>query len=234
MTAVEEVGALRAQMVAASRAVMRSGAISRSNHGNMSLLVPGTQTFLLTAVSSLEEVGMDDLPLVDFHGRVLDGVLHPTSAEIVDMHAIIYKKNPEMRATIHTHAPNATAYAIANKSIECWYEGLARFGLTDPIPVAGYAPRGSKESVSNIADVLKDTSRGVLLQNHGVLAFERDLMAAVRVLTMMEEAAEMGLRAALIGGPTLISNSLADYAQRRAREFAEQGALGAEIHHNHP
>ena len=191
----------------------------------MSVLIAGTNTFLLTAVSHLESLSEDQLPLVDFHGRVLDGKLDASSAEIVEMHAIVYKRVPGRHAVIHTHAPNATAYAIANRSIGCWYEGLARFGITDPIAVAGYAPRGSKESVSNIADVMTETSRAVLLQNHGVLAFEADIMAAVRVLIMMEEAAEMGLRAILLGGPTLISAALADYSQRRAAEFGARGTV---------
>ena len=227
---VERVEQLRAQMVRAAHAILKSGAISRSGHGNMSVRIPGTDTMLLTSVSNLDDLTVDKLPLVSLTGRVLDGELDPISAEIVPMHAVVYDKNEGMGAVVHTHAPHATAYAVANRPIECWYEGLARFDITDPIPVARYGPRGSSESISYIADAMSERSRAVLLQNHGVLTFEHDLMGAVRVLVVLEEAAELGLRASLIGQPTLIPTEAARYAQARAQEFAARGSLVAHPH----
>ncbi|MFN8483668.1 MAG: class II aldolase/adducin family protein [Anaerolineae bacterium] len=229
-SSVTQVEAARHQMVAAARAIIKSGAISRSGHGNMSIHLPGTDTMLLTNVANLEDLDAARLPLVTLDGRVVDGELDPVSAEIIGMHAVVYERNPDMGAVIHTHAPYATVYAVANRPIECWYEGLARFGLTDPIPVAKYGPRGSRESVTNIADVIDERTRGVLLQNHGVLTFEHDVMSAVRVLVMMEEAAELGLHAEAIGGPTLISREAIEYTQQRAQEFAARGTQHAEPH----
>jgi L-ribulose-5-phosphate 4-epimerase len=229
---VAEVQQLREQMVKASKAIMKGGAISRSGHGNMSIRIPGTDSMLLTSVSNLDDLTVEKLPLVSLDGKLIDGYLEPASAEIVDMHGVVYQKNDQMGAVIHTHAPYATTYAVANQPIECWYEGLARFNLVDPIPVAKYGPRGSHESVSNIADVLNARSRVVLLQNHGVLAFEHDIMGAVRVLTLTEEAAELGIRASIIGKPTMIPLDMATYAQQRAKEFAERGTVKAGGH-NH-
>ncbi len=229
-SSVSQVEAARRQMVAAARAIVKAGAISRSGHGNMSIHIPGTDTMLLTNVGNLEDVEVERLPLVTLGGRVVDGELDPIAAEIIGMHAIVYEKNSDMGAVIHTHAPYATTYAVADRPIECWYEGLARFGLTDPIPVAKYGPRGSRESITNIADVMNERTRGVLLQNHGVLTFERDVMSAVRVLVLMEEAAELGLRAQALGGVTLISGEAIASTQQRAQEFAERGTLHAEPH----
>ena len=230
---VTEVEQLREQMIKAARAILKSGAISRSGHGNMSIHIPGTDTMLLTSVSNLDDLSKELLPLVTFDGKVIDGHLDPTSAEIVGMHAVVYEKNPAMGAVIHTHAPYVTTYAVAGKPIECWYEGLARFGVTDPIPVARYGPRGSRESITNIADVMSEQTRGVLLQNHGILTFERDMLSAVRILVIMEEAAELGIRASLIGQPTLISQALAAHAQKRAAEFAVAGVVHAGEHTHH-
>ena len=230
---VKEVERLRKQAVKAAKAIMKSGAISRSGHGNMSIRIPGTDSMLLTSVSNLDDLNAEMLPLVTFDGKVLDGDLEPVSAEIIPMHSVVYQKNPEMGAAIHTHAPYVTTYAVANQPIECWYEGLARFNMTDPIPVAKYGPRGSRESVSNITDVMNERTRGVLLQNHGILTFERDVMGAVRVLILMEEAAELGIRASQIGKPTLIPRDMAAYAQQRAQEFAAAGTLKANGEHGH-
>ena len=224
---IAEVTQLREQMLKAAKAIVKAGAISRSGHGNMSVHIPNTKTMLLTSVSNLDNLTAEMLPLVTFDGKILDGQLEPTSAEIVGMHAVVYETNAQMGSVIHTHAPYATAYAVANRPIECWYEGLARFNLTDPILVAKYGPRGSNEAISNIAEVINERSRAVLLQNHGVLAFEHDIASAVRVLILMEEAAELGLRASIIGEPTLIPLEMATYAQQRAKEFSEQGTLHA-------
>lgn len=221
---INEVTQLREQVVKAARAIIKTGAISRSGHGNISLRIPNTKTMLLTSVMNLEDLTVAMLPLVAFDGRVLDGQLDPVSAEIVGMHAVVYETNDRMGSVVHTHAPYTTTYAVANRPIECWYEGLARFNLTDPVLVARYGPRGSAESISNIADAINERSRAVLLQNHGVLTFEHDLAGAVRVLTVLEEAAEFGIRASMIGQPTLISAEMANYAQQRAAEFAELGS----------
>jgi L-fuculose-phosphate aldolase len=225
---VNEVAQLREQVVNAARAIIKTGAISRSGHGNISLRIPKTKTMLLTSVMNLEDLTVERLPLVTFEGRVLDGQLDPVSAEIVGMHAVVYETNDQMGSVVHTHAPYATTYAVADRPIECWYEGLARFNLTDPILVARYGPRGSAESISNIAAVISERSRAVLLQNHGVLTFEHDLAGAVRVLNVLEEAAELGIRASTIGQPVLIPVEMARYAQQRAAEFAERGSLHAQ------
>jgi L-ribulose-5-phosphate 4-epimerase len=222
-----EVTQLREQVVKAARTILQTGIVSRSGHGNISLRIPNTKTMLLTSVGNLEELTMEKLPLVAFDGRVLDGQLDPISAEIVGMHAVVYETNDDMGSVVHTHAPYATTYAVADRPIECWYEGLVRFNVTEPIRVARYGPRGSAESVGNIAAVMNERSRAVLLQNHGVLTFERDLAGAVRVLTMVEEAAELGIRASLFGKPTLIPTEMASYAQQRAAEFAERGSVHA-------
>lgn len=231
---VAEVQQMREQMVKAAKAIVKAGAISRSGHGNMSVRIPGTNTMLLTAVSNLEELDAEALPLVTFDGKVVDGKLEAASAEIVGMHGVVYDKNPALGAAVHTHAPNVTSYAVASRPIECWYEGLARFGVTDPVPVAKYGPRGSKESIGNIADVIGERSRGVLLENHGVLTFERDIMGAVRILILMEEAAELGIRASLLGKPALIPPEMLGYTQQRAKEFAAAGTVHAGGHVHKP
>jgi L-fuculose-phosphate aldolase len=224
---VAEVTELREQILQAAQLILKRGAVSRSAHGNISIRIPHTNNMILTSVSALDGLTAEMLPIVNFNGQVVDGYLDPASAEVVGMHAVVYETNTEMGSVIHTHAPYATAFAVANRPIECWYEGLARFGLTDPIPVAQYGPRGSHESISNIAAVMNERSRAVLLQNHGVLAFEHDITSAVRTLTLMEEAAELGIRASMIGKPVLIPMEMATYAQRRAEEFAEQGRVHA-------
>lgn len=219
---------LRQSILNAAKYLVNAGVMSHSLHGNMSVRISGTDRILLTSNSTFGPgLRLEDLPLIDFDGNVLDGRLDPTSAEIVEMHTAVYKKRDDVGSVIHTHSPHATVFAVANKPISCIYEGLARQNIADPIPVAKYGPRGSKESVQNILDVMQPNAKAVLLQNHGILTFERELMAAAKVVVLLEEAAELAIRASVIGEATVIPRQMAAYAQNRAAEFEKRGTLTA-------
>ena len=141
-----EVAAFRQSVVASGDALVRAGALSLSQHGNISVLLPDQERLLLTARSSLANLRGEEVALLDRAGGVLEGRLEPTSHEIVRMHTVVYEHLPDVRAVIHTHSPYATAFAVASRAIECVAEVLARFVGTAPIPVARYGPRGSEAS----------------------------------------------------------------------------------------
>jgi L-fuculose-phosphate aldolase len=218
---------LRQSMLNGAKYLVNAGVMSHSLHGNMSIRIPGTDSILLTSNSTFGPgLRLENLPLIDLDGNVLDGKLDPTSAEIVEMHTEVYKKRADIGSVIHTHSPHATVFAVANQPIDpCIYEGLIRQNILDPVPVAQYGPRGSKESVNNILKVINPGSKAVLLQNHGVLAFDRDLMAAAKIVAVLEEAAELAIRARLIGQPTFIPVQRAREAQNRAAEYQKRGTL---------
>jgi L-fuculose-phosphate aldolase len=224
MTAITEsaVTQARENILACARLILEQGTVSRSGHGNISARLPGTDRIVMTAVGGITGLRHEDLAILNLDGEVVEGHMAATSAEIVQMHTRVYRRRPDVGGVVHTHAPYVTAYAVANKPIECIYEGMARADIVEPVPVAGYAPRGSDESVANIVNALSEKSQAVLLQNHGILTFSTDPVAAARVLTVLEEAAELGIYAASLGEPTTISAHMAAYAQRRAAEFAHR------------
>ena len=172
---------LRHAVIDSANFLVRTGAISMSHHGNFSVRVPDTDTILLTATSSFDNLKPENLALLDLDGKLLEGEINPTNAEIVHMHAIVYRIRPETGAVVHTHSTYATSFALASRPLGCSYEALVRQDMTDGIPLAKYGPRGSAESVSNIADALETTksTKAVLLENHGVLAFGADPAAAI-------------------------------------------------------
>jgi L-fuculose-phosphate aldolase len=224
MTTITEsaVAEAREAILACARLITEQGTVSRSGHGNISARIRGTDRIVLTAVGGITSLRHEDLAVLTLDGEVVEGRMDPAAAEIVRMHTEVYRKRDDVGGVVHTHAPYVTAYAVANKPIECIYEGMARFDMVDAVPVAAYAPRGSEESVSNIVEAVNERSKAVLLQNHGILTFSTDPVAAARVLTILEEAAELGIYAASLGEPTTISAHMAAYAQRRAAEFARQ------------
>jgi L-ribulose-5-phosphate 4-epimerase len=126
---------------------------------------------------------------------------------------------------VHTHSTYATSFAIASRALGCFYEALVRNDMAAGVPLAKYGPRGSKESVSNIADALSVTksTKAVLLENHGVLAFGADPAAAARANLIVEEAAQMAIFAEVLGGAKNIPIELLQATVGRRDEFARAG-----------
>jgi L-fuculose-phosphate aldolase len=209
--------------------LVRIGAISMSHHGNFSVRVPGTDTILLTATSSFDNLKPENLALLDLDGRLIEGEINPSNAEIVHMHAIVYKERPETGAVVHTHSTYATSFALASRALGCSYEALVRQDMTDGIPLAKYGPRGSTESVANIASALSSAkkTKAVLLENHGVLAFGSDPAAAARANLIVEEAAQMAIFAEVLGGAKPIPPELLKATVGRRDEFARAGTRRA-------
>jgi L-fuculose-phosphate aldolase len=144
--------ALIGQLTDAARAVVAGRAISANGHGNISVRVPGADEMYFTSAPSLNGFGPESIVRVGLDGTLLEGSLAPIQAAVVAMHTFLYRQDPDVGAVLHTHAPAATAFAVARRPIDCWIEALAMFGLADGVPVAEYAPRGSDQAVANIRD----------------------------------------------------------------------------------
>jgi L-fuculose-phosphate aldolase len=221
--------ALRQAVIDNANVLVRIGAISMSHHGNFSVRVPNTDTILLTATSSFDNLKPENLALLDLNGKLIEGEINPTNAEIVHMHAIVYKKRPETGAVVHTHSTFATSFALASKSLGCTYEALVRNDMPDGVPLAKYGPRGSEESIAYIAAALDGTknTKAVLLENHGVLAFGPNPTAAARANLIVEEAAQMAIFAEILGGAKPIPPELLKATVGRRDQFARAGAQRA-------
>jgi L-fuculose-phosphate aldolase len=215
------------QVVGAAARVVASGAISANGHGNVSLRVPGADEMYFTSAPSLRGLGPEGVVRVGLDGTLLEGQLPPIQGAVVAMHTAMYQDDPEVGCVVHTHSPYATAFAVANRSIDCWIEALAMFGLADGVPVAGYAPRGSEASIANIRRAVRPGVPAVLLANHGVLVFHRTPELAVLVGGVVEEAAQAAINALALGGPVEIPADMRAAAFQRAMAFDTAGTKTA-------
>jgi L-ribulose-5-phosphate 4-epimerase len=212
----------RQSIVEAAQLLIRTGVLSHSNHGNSSVRLPDGQSMLITGVSTLLDTAPESLAILDLDGNLHDGQLASTSAEIVGMHAVVYRMKSDVGAVIHTHSPMVTTYAMAHKPLPIHYEGLLRMGVSEDIPVAAWGPRGSRASIAHIEETLTahPDARAVLLANHGLLAFGPDQAAAAHLIVSMEEAAGMMLLAERIGGSQPFPPGALEQVRARLRAFA--------------
>lgn len=212
-------------IIDSARTLIKANVLSPSLHGNISVRIPGTDIMVLTGSASLASVTEGSLSVLDLDGNLLQGRVEPTSHEIVNMHARPYTLRSDLNCVIHTHSPYITTYAVASKPLECISEAMTRFGFTEPVPVAGYAPRGSREAVDNIAGVINERTSAVLLENHGILTMGRDAASATRAVIVLEESAFLGINAAALGGARPIPARLLHASAQRAAEFQRIGNL---------
>src|ERR1700734_4384635 len=139
---------LAGQVVDIAQRVVASGAISANGHGNVSVRVPGAEEMYFTAGPSLRDHPASMVVRVGLDGTLLEGGLPPIQGAVVAMHTAMYADDPDVGCILHTHSPYATAYAVAQRRIECWIEAMAMFGLAAGVPVTGYAPRGPAGAVA--------------------------------------------------------------------------------------
>ena len=188
-------------MVEAASVLERSGVMSHTGHINFSTRID-ERRMMLTSSGLIAELRAQTLAVVDLDGTVEEGHLNASTAEIVGMHAAVYGRREDVGAVLHTHSPHVTAFALANHPLPCRYEALLRRGQSGAVPVVPWAPRGSEQFFEQIATTLAaaQETNAVLLGNHGVLAFGSSAMAAVKLVMILEEAAQAELAAVALGG----------------------------------
>lgn len=209
------------QLIQAANLLFQAGVMSHSGHGNLSARLPGTQQMLLTSTGNIAHLATDQLAVVTFDGDVVEGFLPPITREIIGMHACVYRMREDVGAVIHTHSPHVTSFAVANKPLPCNYEAFLRFGITEDIPIADWAPRGSQESVTNIIEQLQrhPASPAVLLGNHGLLAFAHDPLSTAQLIVIMEEGAELTLNARTLGGAHPLPAGALEKERKHMQQF---------------
>lgn len=209
----------RDALVTAVRNLFEAGVMSHAGHANVSVRLD-EERMLLTPSGVVRGLTPESLAVVDFDGAVLEGDLEPAAGEIVSMHTAVYRARPDAGAVIHTHSPYVTSFALANEALPCRYEALLRFGQADEVPVVPWAPRGSRESVEGITEVVRTNpyTRAALLGNHGLLAFAANATTTGALVVAIEEAAEAEIRAHTFGGARdLPAGALADVRESMAR-----------------
>ena len=213
------------ELIKAANALRDSGLMFRGHHANLSARL-SADTMLMTRGGNVANLDDDSFAVIKTDGTVLEGEVMPTQAEIIQMHAAVYRARASVGGIIHTHAPHATVFALAHEPIPVVYEPLMRFGVTEPTPVIPWAPRGSDASVHGIVEAVQENEgvSAVLLANHGVLAFSKSPADTAQLLATLDEAAELILNARLIGGEKPLPDQAFQQIQQRQREF--QGAKG--------
>jgi L-ribulose-5-phosphate 4-epimerase len=167
--------------------------------GNISLRLrpEGKQMLLAITPSSkhYHSLGVDDIQIVDFNGRNVEGNLRPSMETM--LHIGIYQARKNINAIIHTHSVYASAAAVAGREIPPILDDQVAF-LGGEIQIARHALSGSPEQVTAVIEALGDRS-GALLANHGAVGTGLTMRDAFTACQLIEKTAKIYLLALSTG-----------------------------------
>lgn len=223
---MQDIAQAKSSIMKAAESLFKANVMFRSEHANLSAKVADDH-IVLTKGGSIAQLTTDSFAVVRLDGTVVDGEIDPVTAEIVEMHTAIYRARPSVGAVFHNHAPHVTAFAVAQQPIPLVYEPLLRFGITEPVPVVPWAPRGSEASVQGIVDIVREHPGlpAVMLANHGLIAFSANPQQTAQVIITLNEAAELTLLASQLGGAQPLAEQAVEQVRSRMKQFASADSL---------
>ena len=142
----------------------------------------------------------DDMVVMDLEGNKIEGDLKPSSD--TPTHLELYKKYPDIGGIVHTHSPEAVAWAQAGRDIPLYGTTHADYFLGS-IPCARNLTTDEINEAyeKNTGLVIIETfenrkinpvyTPAVLCQNHGPFAWGKDAAEAVHNAVVLEEVAKM-------------------------------------------
>ncbi len=166
--------------------------------GNVSARVtlPNYEEAYLVTPSSVkyEEMGIEDVVLIDANGEVIAGHRNPTSEK--RLHLAIYRARKDIKAIVHSHAPYSTALSIARMPIGPIVDEIIPF--IGGCEVAEFGMAGTDDLANNAVTALGD-NLAAFIANHGNVACGTTLDQAWTVCQQVEMAAKIQYRASLLG-----------------------------------
>jgi L-fuculose-phosphate aldolase len=176
--------------------------INQGAAGNISLRAGGKMLITPSAIpyDDITPEMIAAMPIDDNYGA-WEGPKRPSSEW--RFHLDIFRARPEIGAIVHTHAPHATAIAMARREIPPCHYMITRFG-GGTVRCAPYALFGTAELSALALEALRDRT-ACLLANHGMIATGATLEAALAAAVELEALAKQYILSAAIGGPVLLT-----------------------------
>lgn len=213
---------LKEEIIKICRLIYAKGFVAATD-GNVSVRVPESGNILTTA-SGVNKglIKIEDIIEVNLNGEIISGNKKP-STEIA-MHIFIYFKRTDINAVVHAHPPYATGFATAHQDLTGCILPEVIVGL-GAIPLADYATPSTIEVVRSIEPYVTKTE-AILLANHGVVTYGKDLLDAYFKLEKVEHLAHVTFVARLLGGEKYLS--LQDVEKLKSISEAAYGKILSE------
>jgi L-fuculose-phosphate aldolase len=169
--------------------------------GNVSARLECGNILVTPTALNKGQVGESDLVEVKADGSPV--TLSRKASTELDMHLYVYQQRTDVQAVVHAHPPHATGFATAHVPLTACLFPEVIVGL-GAIPLAEYATPSTKEVSDSLAPLVK-TADAILLANHGVVTYGKDVEDAYFKMEKVEHAAHITFVARVLGGEKPLS-----------------------------
>lgn len=148
-----------------------------------------------------EDMKADDMVVVDFDGKVIEGHYKPSSDTAT--HIELYKKYPELGGVVHTHSTWAVTFAQAGMDIPAFGTTHADYFFGDVLCTRelseaeinnDYELNTGKVIIETIGDNNPLEVPGIVVKNHGPFTWGKTPAGAVYNAVVLEKVAEMAYK----------------------------------------
>ncbi len=188
------------ELIAVCKKVESKGFVAATD-GNISARLSNGNILTTPTMANKAFVRAKDLVELTPEGKIVSKNKFPSSE--IKMHLAIYNRRPDVNAVVHCHPVFATGFAAARVSIPNGIFPEVVLGIGE-IPLAEYATPSTEEVVNSILPYVKK-SNAILLSNHGVVTYGKNLWDAYFKMEKIEQIAQMIVAARMLGGEKKLS-----------------------------
>ncbi len=170
--------------------------LSPATSGNMSCIDDNGDILITTSGSAFADLSEDEIVKMDFEGNPKEINKKPSCEKF--MHIKIYQNRPDIKAVIHSHSPEITAFAVSGFNINedvIMPEFTLSFGK---IPTSKYYMPSTIELADNVSSLFR-SNNAVLMRNHGVIVGAKSLKEAFWALESIQAYCKTYLYSKILG-----------------------------------
>lgn len=205
----------RLQVARTALALLQTGLVVNTS-GNVSMRVDD-HVVITPSGCDYEQLGAEDILVLDLDGNPLDGDLLPSSE--TPLHLSVYASDAGIRSIVHTHSVYATVVSTLVRELPAVHYQIADLG--GPVPVAPYATFGTDELAASVTTALRGRS-AALMQNHGAVTVADTVKQALARSVTLEWLSRVYLIASQSGSPSLIDDEELTRVKEQQQKFGEE------------
>lgn len=147
-----------------------------------------------------DKLKKDDIVVVDFEGKVVEGKMHPSSD--TPTHAVLYSHLKDINSVVHTHSTYATAWAQTQKDLPILgtthadhtkYDIPCTLPMSDEMIEGDYEYQTGFQILNELSDrnIRPEELNMILIGNHGPFTWGKNAEDAVYNSAVLENIAQM-------------------------------------------